>query len=280
MKELRGAVALLTGASRGIGPHIARALAKEGVHLALAARSLPELEAVAAEMRSLGVRAVALTADVGRPEACGQLGAAATAALGPIDLLVNNAGIETEGPFLSLGADAILGTVATNLSGALLLAREVLPGMLTRRRGHVVNVASIAGKKGAPFDAVYSATKAGLVEWTSAMRLELEGTGVSLSAICPGLVTGEGMFARFGQAPPRALGSCTPQEVASAVVDAIQQDLPEVIVNSSPLRPLLALAALSPRMGERILHLLGIPEFQRKKAGGESLPGADQPKKV
>lgn len=280
MNDLRGSIALLTGASRGIGPHIARALAKEGVHLALAARSGPELEAVASEMRSLGVRAIALTADVGRPDACVQLAASAAAGLGPVDLLVNNAGIETVGPFVSLGADEVLATVATNLSGPLLLAREVLPGMIARRGGHVVNVASIAGKKGAPFEAVYCATKAGLVEWTGAMRLELAGTGVSLSAVCPGLVTGEGMFARFGQAPPRALGSCTPQEVASAVVDAIRRDQPEVIVNSHPLRPLLALAALSPRVGERILHLLGIPEFQRKKAGGGSLPGAGQPKKV
>jgi short-subunit dehydrogenase len=260
-------VALLTGASRGIGSHVARALAREGVDLVLVARSLPALEPVTAEVRALGVRAVPLAADVGVAGSCATLLARAEAALGPVDLLVNNAGLETEGAFLSLGPEAILETVAVNLVGPLLLARQALPGMLARRRGHVVNLASLGGKKGAAYDAVYCATKAALIEWTGAMRLELHGTGVSLSAICPGYVTGEGMFAKFGVPPPRTVGSCTPEEVAAAVVDAVQRDRPEVIVNSIPMRPLLALNTLSPRTGAWITRILGVTAFQRKKVG-------------
>jgi short-subunit dehydrogenase len=266
--DLRNSIALLTGASRGIGPHIARALVREGAHVAVAARSLPVLEAVAADLRSSGARVVALDVDVGQPEACASLVARAEEALGPIDLLVNNAGVETEGQFLSLDPEAIIGTVAVNLTGAILLARHALPGMLARGRGHVVNVASLGGKKGAPFEAVYCATKAGLIEWTSALRLELEGTGVSFSAICPGYVTGEGMFAKFGVSAPRTIGSCTPEQVAAAVVDAVLRDLPEVIVNSMPVRPLLALNALSPRLGRWLLQAMGITAFQRRKVGG------------
>jgi len=274
VEDLRNSVALVTGASRGIGPHIARALAREGAHVALAARSLPALEAVAADLRSSGARVAVLDADVGLPAACASLVARAEEALGPVDVLVNNAGVETEGPFLSLAPETIVETVAVNLTGAILLARQALPGMLARRRGHVVNVASLGGKKGAPFDAVYCATKAGLIEWTGALRSELDGTGVSLSAICPGYVTGEGMFARFGIPAPRIIGSCTPEQVAAAVVDAIRRDLPEVIVNSMPMRPLLALSALSPRLGLWFLEALGITAFQRRKVGGTRAAGS------
>ncbi len=267
MKDLRGAVALLTGASRGIGPHIARALARQGVDLALVARSRPDLERVATEIRALGVRAAVVPADVGNPGACERIVASVEEALGPVDLLVNDAGLETVGAFVSLPTEAILETVAVNLVAAMLLSRAVLPGMVARRRGHVVNVGSIAGKKGAPYEALYSATKAGLIEWTGAMRLELDGTGVSLSVICPGLVTGEGMFARFGIPAHRTIGSCTPHQVADAVVDAIRRDRPEVIVNSVPLRPLLAIAALSPRLGAWLPKALGVTAFQRRKVG-------------
>jgi short-subunit dehydrogenase len=267
MRNLRNTVALVTGASRGIGPHIARALAREGAQLALAARSAQALEGVAASLRADGARVVALPADVGRTEDRAALVRRVEESLGPIDLLVNNAGVESEGAFLSLGADAIDQTVAVNLTAPMQLTRLVLPGMLERRRGHVVNVASTGGKKGVAFDALYCGTKAGVIEWTSGLRSELKGTGVSLSAVCPGYVTGEGMFARFAMRAPWTIGSCTPEQVAAAVVVAIRRDRPETIVNSMPIRPLLALSALSPGLGLWIVDALGITAFQRRKVG-------------
>lgn len=277
MRDLRNSVALVTGASRGIGPHIARALAREGAHVAVSARSVPALEAVSADLRSLGVRAAPLAADVGRSEECASLVARVEEALGPLDVLVNNAAVESEGPFPSLDPKTIAGTVGVNLTAAMLITRQAVPGMLARQRGHVVNIASLGGKKGAAFDAVYCGTKAGVVEWTSALRSELKGTGVSVSAICPGYVTGEGMFARFGVPAPRTIGSCTPEQVAAAVVDAIRRDRPEVIVNSMPVRPLLALSALSPRLGLWLLDALGITAVQRRKLekrDDAGMPGA------
>ena len=278
MDDLRNAVALVTGASRGIGTHVARALAREGVHLALAARDGAALEEVAASLRATGVRAVALAADLGRTEDRVALVQRAEAALGSIEILVNGAGVESEGPFATLDARTIAATVEVNLTAPMHLARVVVPGMLQRRRGHVVNLASLGGKKGAPYDAVYCGTKAGMIEWTAALRSELAGTGVSLSAICPGFVTGEGMFAKFGIAPPLLLGSCTPEQVAAAVVRAIRRDVPEIIVNSVPVRPLLALGALSPRAGLWILNRMGIVAFQRRKVGAApARPGGPAP---
>jgi short-subunit dehydrogenase len=105
------------------------------------------------------------------------------------------------------------------------------------------------------------------VEWTCALRIELAGTGVSLSAVCPGFVLQEGMFARFGMIPPKILGSCTPQEVATAVIRAIRQNRLEIIVNSMPIRPFLVLNALFPELVNRLMKWLGIIDFQRRKVG-------------
>ncbi len=274
MSDLSGALALVTGASRGIGPRIAEALARAGVQrMALVARDADALEQVASRLRAAGVRALAFPADLTRSADRAALIPRVEAALGPIDVLVNDAGVETVGPFVGLAADAIFATVELNLTAPMHLARLVLPGMLRRGGGHLVNIASIAGKKGAPYEAVYSGTKAGIIEWTGALRAELAGTGVSLSVVCPGFVTGEGMFARFGLAPPRLIGSCTPEEVAAAVVRAIRKDLPEIIVNSLPLRPLLAVGALSAGAGAWLLRRLGVVEFQRRKAGGPGQSG-------
>jgi short-subunit dehydrogenase len=267
MIQLRGGIALVTGGSRGLGPYIARALAREGMDVVLTARDAAGLEQVAASVRALGVRATTVPADLASAADRERLAREAEA-VGAIDVLVNNAGVEAEGPFTALDAATIARTVEVNVTAPIHLARLLLPGMVARRQGHLVHLASLAGKKGAPYDAVYSGTKAALVEWSSGLRPELRGTGVGSSVICPGYVTGEGMFARFGMRPPPLLGSCTPEQVAQAVVRAIRKDEPEIIVNSRPVRPLLSLYQLFPSLGERLLGWLGVTEFQRRKVGG------------
>jgi short-subunit dehydrogenase len=119
----------------------------------------------------------------------------------------------------------------------------------------------------------------GVVEWSNALRAELEGTGVDVSVICPGFVTEVGMFAKFGIAPPPALGSCTAPQVARAVVRALQANRAEIIVNSMPLRPILAIYALFPGIAGWLLKVIGVTEFQRKKVGapGPLPPPADSP---
>jgi len=120
------------------------------------------------------------------------------------------------------------------------------------------------------YDAIYSGTKAALVEWGNALRMELDGTGVFVSTICPGYVMGVGMFARFGIEPPFLIGSCTPEQVAAATLRAIKRNHPEVIVNSRPLRPLLAVGQLFPAVADRMLRATGIPGFQKHKVGAGS----------
>jgi len=266
MKDLRGRIALLTGGSRGIGPYIARALAREGVHVALAARSAGRLQDVAAELKPLGVRVLAIAADISDSRARAGTVAKVEAELGPIDLLVNNAAIEELFRFAYQSPETITKIVETNLLAPLLLSRLVLPGMIERGRGHIVSISSVHGKRGAAYQAVYSATKAGLVEWTGPLRDELKGTGVSASVICPGLVSRVGQWVSYGKTAPWFAGESAPERVAAAVVRAVRNDLHEVIVNPFPFRPLLVLKALSPSMANALMMRLGLVEFSRRIA--------------
>ena len=266
MTLLRDANILLTGASRGIGPYIARALASHGANLALTARTVAPLEELAAELERAGTGTAAIPADLALPDDRVALAGRATEALGPIDILVNNAALESGGAFTDLDARTIAQTVEVNLTAPMHLARLVVPGMIDRSTGHIVTISSTGGKRGVAYNAVYCGTKAGVIEWSNGLRAELARSGVKVSVICPGYVTQVGMFAKFGMDPPAVLGSCTPGAVAAAVVRAIDRNRPEIIVNSRPLRPLLALGALSPRFSDWMIGALGITEFQRRKA--------------
>jgi short-subunit dehydrogenase len=266
MTDLKDKRVLLTGGSRGLGPVIAGALARRGAHLALAARSEAALQEVAATLRPSGVEVHVLPtdlADAGQREA---LVAATLKAFGRIDVLVHNAGLEFEGAYADVPWHDLRQLLEVNLVAPLHVTHLVLPAMLRRNAGHIVNIASTGAKSGAPYDATYCGGKAGLAEWARALRLEVEGTGVHVSTLYPGYVTDVGMFARYGLRAPRTIGSCTPDQVARAVVRAIERDEREVIVNSMPIRPALALAELFPDLGHWLMHRLGLVAFQRKKA--------------
>jgi short-subunit dehydrogenase len=148
---------------------------------------------------------------------------------------------------------------------SLALGRLVLPGMLARGRGHIVTVASVHGKKGQAYHAVYSATKAALIEWSGALRGELRGTGVSASAICPGLVS-VGMWPACKIPPPLFLGVSPPEAVADAVVRSIRRDLQEVLVSPLPIRPLFALDALAPQLVSALIKWMGYNRAARRIA--------------
>jgi len=121
------------------------------------------------------------------------------------------------------------------------LTRLLLPEML-EKGGCIVNIASLAGKKGVAYNSIYSASKAGMIRWSDGLRQELAGTGVSVSVICPGYIGEVGMFASAGVDAPANLGTSAPQEVAEAVLRVITSHRPEIIVNKGPIKPLLALA--------------------------------------
>jgi short-subunit dehydrogenase len=193
----------------------------------------------------------------------------AEAEVGPVDIVVNNAGAERAAAFADLEAEEIAGMIDLNLTSAMLLTLAVLPGMVARGRGHVVNIASAAGKVGCPFAASYSATKFGLVGATQALRAEHHGSPVGFSVICPGFVRDDGMYARYEVAGVRAplfVGTTTPQKVAKAVLTAITHDRAEVIVNSSPLRPMVVLGTAFPNLAAPLMRYLGLKKMLGRAA--------------
>jgi len=254
--ELDGACALLTGGSRGLGPFMARALLARGAKVTLAARSADDLDRV---RDSLDADVAVVTGDVTSEEDRTTMVADAEAAFGPIDVLVNNAGIESVLPFAEYGEEEIHAIVATNLDAPIQLCRLVVPGMVERGRGHVVSIASLAGKAPTPYNTVYAATKHGLIGFTYSLRAELHSTGVSASAVCPAFVTEAGMFSRYEQpAIPRGSGAwTTPRKVAAAVVRAIERDKPDVIVAGALPQIADVSLAISPRLTEFLARRVG-----------------------
>ncbi len=269
MRNLRGRTAILTGASKGIGVYVARALAKQGMNLVLAARSASALEEVRKAVERLGVRAVAVPTDVGDRSALESLVERASSEFGDIDVLVNNAGIELTLAYHKLTPEEIEEMVRVNLIAPMHLTWLVLPAMLERGQGHIVNMSSLAGKAGSAYGEPYGATKAGLIGFTQSLRGTYRRHGVSASVVCPGFVE-EGMYAKtkeeFGMEAPRLLGVSKPEEVARGVIRAIKKDLPEVIVNPGATRLLLTMAAMSPGLGEWIGERSGVNATFQKVA--------------
>jgi short-subunit dehydrogenase len=279
MKDLSGKNAIVTGASKGIGRHIAIALARRGVNVALAARSTDALEATRAACEAAGVNAIALTSDITSREDLQRLAAAAQTDLGPIDILVNNAGIEITGSLTDLTFEQIGDVVRTNLLGTITLTKLILPSMLERRAGVVVNVASLAGKAGMPYNSIYSTTKHGLVGFTEALDLELDGTGVRAGAVLPGFVSETGMWADAHDPAPFLLREVPPAKVVAAVFRVID-GAPEAIVSSLPIRPLLALWAAAPALKKPMVKQMGLLRLMRKEAarpGARPQPAATEP---
>jgi len=264
VEDLRGTSALLTGAAGGLGRHMARALAAEGVGLAVSGRRAEPLEELCRELSAHGARAVPIVADLGNLDEAAALPARAEEAIGPIDLLVNNAGVELAAPYPSISTDELDAIVRVNLLAPMVVTRQALPGMLARRRGHVVSVSSLAGKAGTAANVAYGTTKAGLVGFSRSLRVELAGQPVGASVICPGFVARDGMYPRMqelGLKAPATLRPVAPERVAKAVIDAIRRDRAEILITARPLRPLFALQELAPQAAERIVLATGARSF-------------------
>jgi short-subunit dehydrogenase len=276
--KIEGANVILTGASRGIGRVMATHLARRGARVALSARSEDSLQEVAKEIQARGGTALAVACDVTAEEDRAELLRRVESELGPIDVLINNAAIESVRAFADMPEKDIADIVDTNLLATLLLTRAVLPSMLERRRGHVVNISSVAGKTMTPWNSVYSATKHALIGWTQSLRVELHGSGVSASVICPGFVLREGLFARWGdeRTGKRSGTATTPEKVAAATIRAIEKDVPEIVV-SGPVGRIADVAfAVSPSLtatvGRRSPAVkLFRDEAERRRAEGKSL---------
>jgi NAD(P)-dependent dehydrogenase (short-subunit alcohol dehydrogenase family) len=228
-------IAVVTGASRGIGRAVALALARQGADVACLSRDMPATERVAAEVAAVGRRSLALACDVTSDASVAEAVASTVARLGPVDVLVNNAGIAESAPFGRTDPAMWARHLDVNLTGTYRMIQAVLPGMLARRRGRIVNVASVAGRIGFPYTSAYCASKHGVVGLTRALAQEIATSGVTVNAVCPGWVDTEmsaravaNISARTGRdagAARQALADMSPQkrlmtadEVAHAVV--------------------------------------------------------------
>jgi 2-hydroxycyclohexanecarboxyl-CoA dehydrogenase len=221
-------VALVTGGGRGIGRAIARRLARDGTAVGVVDLDGGSAEGVAAEIRAAGGRAAGVAADVGDPAAVRSSVAAVEQALGPLDVLVNNAGWDRLQPFVDTEPALWDRLIAVNLKGVLHVTRAVLDGMIARRRGRIVSISSDAARVGSTGESVYAACKAGIIGFSKTLAREVAGHGITVNVVCPGptdtallaeVMAGE-RGARVLQGMQRAipLGRLgTPEDVAGAV---------------------------------------------------------------
>ncbi|MFA9560551.1 3-ketoacyl-ACP reductase [Evansella sp. AB-rgal1] len=188
MAEITGKVALVTGAGRGIGKATAIALAKEGVHVGLLGLTSTNLEKVAEELKEFNVKTSIATADVGDLTSVTAAVEKIKSDLGPIDILINNAGTAKFGGFLDLTPEEWEKIIQVNLMGTYYVTRATLPDMIERKSGDIINISSTAGQKGAPVTSAYSASKFGVLGLTESLMMEVRKHNIRVSALTPSTV--------------------------------------------------------------------------------------------
>ncbi|MCP1160363.1 3-ketoacyl-ACP reductase [Bacillus infantis] len=188
MQSLKGKTALITGAGRGIGRAAAIAFAKEGISVGLLGRTLSNLEKAAEELKEFDVKVSIAAADVQDSESVNKAVEKITSELGQIDILINNAGIAKFGGFLELSPQEWEDIIQVNLMGVYHVTRAVLPGMIERKSGDIINISSSAGQKGAPVTSAYSASKFAVLGLTESLMLEVRKHNIRVSALTPSTV--------------------------------------------------------------------------------------------
>lgn len=212
---------MLTGAAGGIGQAIARRLAQAGADLILTGRNREVLNALATELKGR-----AIVADISNAEGIRALIAAA----GPVDILIANAGLPAPSSGGQGSFEEIAAVLDVNLLAPVLMTRGLMKGMRSRGGGHLVYISSLAGRVASPMSPVYSASKWGLRGYAQSLRLAMQGSGIGVSCVFPGIIRDAGMFVSSGAKPPKGIGANTPDEVALGVVQAIGQNRAEVMV--------------------------------------------------
>ncbi len=217
-------IALITGASSGIGEATALALATDGYTVALAARRADLLDQLAERIRATGGNAICFTTDMCVPEQVEELAQAVQAQLGPIDVLINNAGVGAGASAWRLTDEQITSMLATNLIAPIQLTRAVLPAMLERGRGSIINIGSVAGHIATPGSTLYAASKFGLRAWNDGLRREVRRRGIHVSLVAPGYIRTPMTAGRGDRFMPG------PELVAQAIVGLLRRPRRELVV--------------------------------------------------
>ncbi|HEV3351554.1 MAG TPA: SDR family NAD(P)-dependent oxidoreductase [Acidimicrobiales bacterium] len=245
--QWNGAVAVVTGGSRGIGREVAKQAAQKGATVGLIARNKGDLDAVLAE---IGGRGAVATADVEDRSAAEGALAQLAAELGPVDILVNNAGIGSYGRVSDLPVEEFERVMRVNYFSAVYCTKAVLPSMLERRHGHIVNVASIAGRIGPPMEAAYAASKFAMVGFTEALAFEVRPAGIGVSMVNPGPVKTDFFDTRghaYEGSYPKPVSA---KRVADSVIEVVESDGLERVIPRA-LRPAVVFRHMAPPIYRR-----------------------------
>ena len=228
MQTISGKTALITGAGRGIGRATAIAFAKEGINVGLVGRTLENLQNVAEELKTFDVKVAIATADVANIESITAAVESIRAELGAIDILVNNAGISKFGKFLELSPEDWTNIVDVNVKGVYYTTRAVLPEMIERQVGDIINISSTAGQKGAPITSAYTASKAAVIGMSESLMLEVRKHNIRVVTLTPSTVATD-------MAVELQLTDGNPEKVMQA------EDLAELMVAQLKLHPRVVL---------------------------------------
>jgi short-subunit dehydrogenase len=258
--QITGSTVLLTGATGGIGHAIARSLAERGAALILSGRRVDVLEPLAQELDGR-----ALAVDLAEPAEIERLVREA----GEVDILVANAALPAAGTLDSFSQQEIDRALDVNLRAPIVLAHALAPAMVKRGSGHLLFMSSLAGKAATPGTALYNASKFGLRGFAAALRADLRTTGVGVSTVFPGFIRDAGMFADAGVTLPPGIGTRTPQDVAKAVVRAIERNRGELDVAPLPLRISTVFASLAPELAGSVARKIGSEEITRQMEAGQ-----------
>lgn len=264
--EIDGKKVLLSGATGGLGQAIAEQLAGRGARLVLSSRRQQELQQLARSLPGGARRHKVVVADLAKPGAAAKLVRDA----GDVDALVANAALPATGRLSSFASREVERALRVNLEAPILMARELEPKLAKKGEGHIVLIASLAGKVGSPRSSIYNATKFGLRGFAFGLREDLAPSGVGVSIVSPGFVREAGMFHDAGSSPPPGIGTTTPAKVAKAVDTAIRHDRVEITVAPRRQRFISEVGYRHPGIASRVQRRGGAEKIADKLAAGQS----------
>jgi len=251
--DIKGKTVIITGATGGIGGEIARAFAEKGAKLILVGRNRDRLQKLQAEFKGKGTEVLSVAADLSCDKDIKHMVAAAEEKFGAIDIVINNAGAMAFNPVLKATEEEVKSVVMTNIYGPIRLAQAVLPGMLNRKSGRIVNIGSIFGSLSFPYFGVYSASKCAVRGFSEALRREIQGSGVGVTYIAPRGTKTSQTESFLEMAKKTGMNLDDPKKVAQIIVNSVVKEKREVYIGG-PERLFVLINKLFPKIIDRALR--------------------------